>query len=556
LLADAGAAQAGGRLVEAAALYRRVLEGAQEDMAARVAASTGLAEVLDRLGYVEDADTVYAELEAFAMDRAAGARVACARACHALVRGDITDAHAWREELARLDPDAAELLDLDRRVAIHEERWAAVLDATETLAPKGSSPADARIRALQRATALARTGDDARAAELLATLAGDEPSLLARLWRIDADAHVQPGATRRGRVGWRDVAARVADACESAMPTRSEGALLVRLARDALFDGERDAARRLLRLRFLRPAEEARGVPLVALVDARTTLLELLDGGARPPGGEVGVFPLSRPTVRALVLRAREDMVAERWASDAIATLRGLLLPRVGTDRGEADVLWMASDGTLADLPMAALAAVDGVLPACAELVPRPAPFAPCTSTLVASLADPGGDLPGAAAEVAPGEADLRLRGAACTRGALRDLGTFGLVHIAMHTRREAGVPLLAFADGLVAPSDVEQLSLPAAPVVLLSGCGTATRSLDRGVDRSFANAFLRAGASAVIATQWAVDDRLMGLLVRKLLAAWPFADPERVVSRVCTQLRAAGSPTRLWAAPVVYAPR
>jgi CHAT domain-containing protein/tetratricopeptide (TPR) repeat protein len=100
------------------------------------------------------------------------------------------------------------------------------------------------------------------------------------------------------------------------------------------------------------------------------------------------------------------------------------------------------------------------------------------------------------------------------------DLARFGIVHFAVHARIDDERPQLSSIvlsqvdhdgrpqDGLVRVHEVYNLSLNAR-LVVLSACSTA---LGRHVDGEgligLSRGFLHAGADAVVATLWAVDDR------------------------------------------------
>jgi CHAT domain-containing protein len=127
------------------------------------------------------------------------------------------------------------------------------------------------------------------------------------------------------------------------------------------------------------------------------------------------------------------------------------------------------------------------------------------------------------------------------------------LLHLGLHARREQGVPQLLFADGPLGPVEIAATPLPGAPVVLLAGCATGVSHTAAGVERSLADAFLRAGASAVIGTLWPVEDREILPFVRALVEAWPFQDVAATVASICLRLRQQGLPARCWAAPMVY---
>jgi CHAT domain-containing protein len=174
-------------------------------------------------------------------------------------------------------------------------------------------------------------------------------------------------------------------------------------------------------------------------------------------------------------------------------------------------------------------------------------------SVRVATFANSLGDLPLSGLECTCLEAELRLRGDDVTVTALKNLGEFGLVHLGVHVQRERGVPELVLADGVMSAAAIADLRLLGDPVVLLAGCGSADQARGEGVERSLSDAFLRAGASAVVATRWSLTDREAHDVFQPLLALWPFANAERAVARIATALRRAGQPPRVWASLAVY---
>ena len=100
---------------------------------------------------------------------------------------------------------------------------------------------------------------------------------------------------------------------------------------------------------------------------------------------------------------------------------------------------------------------------------------------------------------------------------------------------------------------ELARLPLRGGPAVLLSGCATALGVREEGMEHSLAHAFLRAGASAVIATRWPVRDDEMALLVRRLVERWPSADLGAAIAAICDELRREGHPPRLWASLAIY---
>jgi CHAT domain-containing protein len=108
------------------------------------------------------------------------------------------------------------------------------------------------------------------------------------------------------------------------------------------------------------------------------------------------------------------------------------------------------------------------------------------------------------------------LIGTALTRRHLMErIGDADLIQIAAHAvvnQRDADlsvIPLTPDANdtGLLYLGDVVRMRLPRRPVVILTGCQTATVSSGTGTVRSFAFAFLAVGSSAVVGAVGDIDD-------------------------------------------------
>jgi CHAT domain-containing protein/tetratricopeptide (TPR) repeat protein len=134
-------------------------------------------------------------------------------------------------------------------------------------------------------------------------------------------------------------------------------------------------------------------------------------------------------------------------------------------------------------------------------------------------VADPGGDLPAAVAEVqhaAQGWARAEiLQGAAATPTRFaEDLIWADVVHIAAHAQILSGSipPYLELAEGTLDSTVIQQLEVHAA-LVTLSACKSA-RGGEAWIN-SLARAFLAAGASTVLGSLWDVDDRATAQLMK-----------------------------------------
>jgi hypothetical protein len=140
-----------------------------------------------------------------------------------------------------------------------------------------------------------------------------------------------------------------------------------------------------------------------------------------------------------------------------------------------------------------------------------------------------GGLLPSALAEA---EAVAAVLGApvyaeaAATRARIEvDGAQAGVVHIAAHGNFRADAPLFSaieLADGFMTTADVFGLHLPAA-LVVLSACETWRAIVGGDELVGMARAFLYAGASTLLLSQWRVDDAatatIMERFYRKLRA-------------------------------------
>ena len=94
--------------------------------------------------------------------------------------------------------------------------------------------------------------------------------------------------------------------------------------------------------------------------------------------------------------------------------------------------------------------------------------------------------------------------------GVTRAMHSADLVHIAAHGTFRPDNPMysaLQLADGLLTAYDVAGLRLAQRPLVVLSACQTGMASLRGGEVLGLAGSFLQAGATALVVSQWRVDD-------------------------------------------------
>jgi CHAT domain-containing protein len=183
-------------------------------------------------------------------------------------------------------------------------------------------------------------------------------------------------------------------------------------------------------------------------------------------------------------------------------------------------------------------------------VLPRSKPVAlPSDKAIV--LGDPRGDLASAREEAFAVAERLGIAaqvGAGVTSRALTDAEGAGLLHLAMHAELHDDGPILLFADRAVGMPDI--LAMSAAPrVVVLARCGGSAARDDAGWG-SLAAAFLTAGASAVVASPWAVGDRATKRLVlqfyRELYRAGTMTDPTAALAAAQDKLQTEAS--RDWA--------
>jgi CHAT domain-containing protein len=131
----------------------------------------------------------------------------------------------------------------------------------------------------------------------------------------------------------------------------------------------------------------------------------------------------------------------------------------------------------------------------------------------------------------------------AATPGALAAAApTADILHIAAHGAFRPDNPMFSsihLAGGAMTAYDVLRLLLPRRPLVTLSACQTGLASLRGGEVLGLAGSFLQAGASALIVSQWRVDDAATAVLMKALYAHLLQGEP------VAAALRSAQAETR-----------
>jgi CHAT domain-containing protein/Tfp pilus assembly protein PilF len=269
-------------------------------------------------------------------------------------------------------------------------------------------------------------------------------------------------------------------------------------------------------------------------------------------------------------------------ATASAIALREMLLSPI-EQQIDSERLWVVPDGSLNLVPLTALAALTGSPLADRRLVAIPSLLAatvarPRTTPaphLLAMIADPvyGADdprfaeatrgtlaansaaatgrsaatgsrelerLPAAAVEardvlaLIPRSHPLALTGFDARRDRVFSaaLGDYRIVHFATHAWADSRDPALATLalstvdasgapiDGLLRAADIAALELHS-DLVVLSGCETALgRAIDGEGLLGLSNAFLRAGASSVVASLWRVPDTSSAYLMRAFYRA------------------------------------
>ncbi len=556
-----GAARAGraDNAALAAERYREALELAfsRGDDTGQIKAAAGLTYAFQGLGYQADSEAVMRWLvDTHALDATWASWVCRHLAMDALYRMDLETAMRWAQEAERFVGEQADWQKVVRLSVVSAVgRHAEAVSIARELADADVT-AIASLRAqYQGVAAQASLGDAEGASCWLSEL--DEPAappLELVLERALMRAVLVSCAGES--VNWQreseDARHEIAPK-DGGVLAAWDSPLLLRLADRARRDGHTTAAAALFRQRFMDTPRASRpDQRLLALASSYDGLLVL----SPCRDAKLRQLAMSRRQLRTLIADARDELRGG-GTLERCRTLGNLLFYDGQTGDGP---IWVGSDGLLAGAPLLAVALSllpdEAVPPAMRELAGlRQAPAVPSSPpcSTVVSLADAAGDLPWASREVGRGEAALWLRGKEVTRRRLALTDPVGLLHIGLHARREYGMPQLLFADGPMGPVEIASHRFEGAPVVVLAGCATAAASGAAGVERSLADAFLRAGASAVVATHWPVEDREIHDFVRSLVQAWPFDDPAVRVRDCCLALRSRGAPARCWAAPVVY---
>jgi tetratricopeptide (TPR) repeat protein len=285
-----------------------------------------------------------------------------------------------------------------------------------------------------------------------------------------------------------------------------------------------------------------RGRPLVILVPAATTMWRLAVTDGEVTGEPVGT---------TAELEAHADALRDDPTAAAAARALGDAIVPAALAGHPLDVLLV---GPIARAPLAAVLRGDELVVATTPLarvlgvVPRGAGDPAGGRGGAVVLGDPTGTLPSARTEAtrvaAVAGVTARL-GPDATATALRAAAGADLLHVAAHADLEPDGARLRLADRAVAPAELAALA-PAPRLVVLASCGAAAARDDAGWG-SLAAGFLVAGAGAVIAPAWSIDDQDTLPFVIALYDNGVRTDPVGAVARTQTQLRTT-LPARAWA--------
>ncbi|MDP2004289.1 MAG: CHAT domain-containing protein [Rubrivivax sp.] len=170
-----------------------------------------------------------------------------------------------------------------------------------------------------------------------------------------------------------------------------------------------------------------------------------------------------------------------------------------------------------------------------------------------------GAGLPQVAAEVQAvaaafeGRAEVRLEQAATQAALATGAASADVLHLACHARFRADNPAFSFlqlGDGPMTLDEVRALHLPAR-LVTLSACETGRSRIAPGDEvLGLVRAFTLAGADAVLATLWPVDDAACAALVTRFYAGLQGgAGPAQALQQAQAEAAKAGQHPFLWAA-------
>lgn len=260
----------------------------------------------------------------------------------------------------------------------------------------------------------------------------------------------------------------------------------------------------------------------------------------------------------------RNPTSAQRWKvaqgqrqaiNTRLAELYRLLVAPLEPLLADVSTLLLAPDGFLFAVPWAALHHPDGFLSERYSLALMPSaamlgfPAEKRTATGPALALGAAGDPPLPAVVHELQAIRQAVPWMQCINPAhVRDLATVdapALLHIAAHGTTSADAPLLSaleLADGPFLLADTLRLNLHGTHLVSLSACETGTLPNQGGMLLALAGAFLCAGAQAVLASLWPVEDEATQYLMAQVYAAIGQGTPlPHALAQAQQAVRAAG---------------
>ncbi len=513
----------------------RDLGRAEGDGMALARGGIGLGQALFSLGFLHDSAEVLRDTVATCtLDPQRAGQACLAFAWRALLADEVEEAEGWVALALEVRPGSAWLPPVRRRIAFMRQAWRDFLrfDEEDGVDPE---PGAARIRTCCAVIALSNLGAPDTARRRM----GDAPgggTLEVRLWQFAATACIEHAETGVWRTG---LGAEVEAVIGAGQLDLWQVIPLAYLTSACAIDAPAEAGV-LLKTRFLHPSADRRPVFALAGADGHVD--------ASGPGGQCRPIAETRASLIGRIASLRDAIIMDREFEPEAQALTQILLPQ----HRLTETLLVASDGVLAGVPWPVLLAVGDHIPCVVEVLGRGASTTILpTGTRAVSLADPLDDLPLARAECAG--MHWTLRGRDVTSAALAALGEVGLLHLGVHVQRQGGMPELVLGDGPMSAAAITELRLEGRPVVLLAGCASGDQVSPTGVERSLSDAFLRAGASAVVATRWPLTDDEAHAVFQPLLNRWPFHDLGFTVASLAGKMKRAGYAARVWASLAIY---
>jgi hypothetical protein len=292
---------------------------------------------------------------------------------------------------------------------------------------------------------------------------------------------------------------------------------------------------------FAKPADEAAVRATARLIDFLA--LVIADGHVWRVSARLGRLGVEDLGPRA-ALQDQIDALKLALDDPGLATELGDRLLPADTFDHPGETLHVLLDGLIADWPIAALRRRGQILPAVRPIVrhqriPETPCIRPTRSGHSTVLANSVTELPGLpAAEHEAHEVALLLHTAAVVREAATSSALFAatadsVLHLALHTRVDAGGGALRLSDRVVYGPEISARGLGPSLAVLL----TCKSAQSKDGELSLATAFLAAGSAQVVATLRDIDDRKTPELARRFYAAGGVRDPVRALAKVQAEL-------------------